>query len=71
MATGKWTVRSSTPVMTLREVAAYLQVHPSTIYRMLKVNAIPAFKIGSDYRFSYEAIDAWVREGGAKSSRSG
>jgi hypothetical protein len=30
-------------VMTVREVAAYLSVHPSTIYRLLKHNQIPAF----------------------------
>jgi excisionase family DNA binding protein len=45
--------------MTVREVSAYLQVHPSTIYRLLKHNQIPAFHVGSDWRFSVEAIDRW------------
>jgi len=45
--------------MTLREVSAYLHVHPSTIYRLLKHNQIPAFHIGSDWRFNIEAIDRW------------
>ncbi len=31
-------------VLTLEEVASYLRVHPSTIYRMLKRHEIPAFK---------------------------
>ena len=30
-------------VMTVREVAAYLHVHPSTIYRLVRSNQIPAF----------------------------
>jgi len=33
-------------VMTVREVAAYLKVHPSTIYRLLKHDQIPAFHMG-------------------------
>jgi excisionase family DNA binding protein len=38
-------------MMTIAEVAEYLQVHPSTIYRLVHKGQIPAFKIGSDYRF--------------------
>jgi excisionase family DNA binding protein len=37
----------------------HTQVHPSTIYRMLKKNQLPAFRVGSDWRFSVEAIDKW------------
>ncbi|HVN88893.1 MAG TPA: helix-turn-helix domain-containing protein [Candidatus Binataceae bacterium] len=46
-------------VMTLEEVAAYLRVHPSTIYRLLKRHKIPAFKVGSDWRFNVESVDRW------------
>lgn len=46
-------------VMTVREVAAYLRVAPITVYRMLKRNEIPAFHMGSDWRFNIEAIDRW------------
>lgn len=46
-------------VMTLREVSEYLKVHPSTIYRQLKRGLIPAFKVGSDWRFNIESIDRW------------
>ena len=45
--------------MTVREVSAYLHLHPSTIYRLLKENQIPAFQLGSDWRFHVEAIDRW------------
>jgi excisionase family DNA binding protein len=34
-------------------------VHPSTIYRLLKHNQIPAFHVGSDWRFNIETIDSW------------
>jgi excisionase family DNA binding protein len=48
-------------VMTLEEVAEFLHVHPSTIYRLLKKRTIPAFKMGSDWRFNQESIERWVR----------
>jgi excisionase family DNA binding protein len=45
--------------MTVREVATYLRVHSSTIYRLLHQRKIPAFKVGYDWRFSREAINDW------------
>ncbi|MGH7916048.1 MAG: helix-turn-helix domain-containing protein [Candidatus Binataceae bacterium] len=49
-------------VLTLEEVASYLRVHPSTIYRLLKKKQLPAFKVGSDWRFNLESIDRWRAE---------
>ena len=46
-------------VLTLEEVADYLRVHPSTVYRLLKKREIPAFKVGCDWRFNLESIDHW------------
>lgn len=46
-------------VMTVQEVSVYLRVHPSTVYRLLKRNELPAFRVGSDWRFNVEAIDRW------------
>lgn len=48
-----------TRVLTVLEVSRYLRVHPSTIYRMLKKSQLPAFRVGSDWRFTVEAIDKW------------
>jgi excisionase family DNA binding protein len=44
-------------VMTVKEVSAYFKVHPSTIYRPLKSGRLPAFRVGSDWRFNVESID--------------
>jgi excisionase family DNA binding protein len=49
-------------VMTLDEVAQYLHVHPSTVYRLLKNKQIPAFKLGSDWRFNQESIERWMKK---------
>ena len=47
-------------VLTLQEVAKYLRVHPSTVYRLAKKGQIPAFKLGSDWRFNLESLDQWL-----------
>ena len=48
--------------LTTVEVAKHLKVHPSTIYRQLKRGRLPAFKVGSDWRFNIESIDRWRLE---------
>ena len=47
-------------MMTVRDVAAYLHMHQSSIYRMLKRQGLPAFKVGSDWRFRKESVDRWI-----------
>ncbi len=53
-------VVSDDTLMTVNELAAYLRCHIVSIYRLLKRNKIPAFKVGSDWRFSRREIDAWM-----------
>jgi len=48
-------------VLTAGEVASYLRVSLSTIYRLLKSGDLPAFKIGSDWRFNRVHIEAWLK----------
>jgi excisionase family DNA binding protein len=52
----------SSHVLTVKELSDYLKVHPSTIYRQLKRGRLPAFKVGSDWRFNIESIDRWRLE---------
>jgi excisionase family DNA binding protein len=49
-------------IMTLEEVAEFLKVHPSTVYRLLRKHGIPAFKMGSDWRFNQDSIERWISE---------
>ena len=37
-------------IMTLGEIADFLKVHRSTLYRLIKQRKLPVFRIGSDYR---------------------
>ncbi len=48
--------------LTVAELSEYLQIHRTTIYRMLRQGKLPGFRIGSDWRFSLDAIEQWQRE---------
>jgi excisionase family DNA binding protein len=50
----------SDQILTVSSLARYLHCHPATVYRLLKERKIPAFKVGSDWRFSRSAIDEWI-----------
>ncbi len=47
-------------VMTVNELADFLRVHRSTVYRLLKTNSLPAFRVGSDWRFNTETVNEWM-----------
>jgi excisionase family DNA binding protein len=49
-------------VLTVEEVADFLHIHTSTVYRLLKNRRIPAFRMGSDWRFNQESIEQWVKK---------
>jgi excisionase family DNA binding protein len=58
-------MRPDAKVITVGELAEYLRVHRSTLYRLLRKQQLPGFKIGSDWRFNVEAIDQWRMQQGA------
>jgi excisionase family DNA binding protein len=47
--------------LTVRELAKYLRVHPSTVYRLLKTQQLPGFRVGTEWRFSIQQINRWRR----------
>lgn len=49
-------------LMTIDEVAAYMQVSRFTLYRLAKNRFIPATKVGRQWRFEKEEIDRWIRD---------
>ncbi len=58
-------------IMTVTQLAEYLQCNKSTIYRLIKKGQIPAFKIGADWRFKRDLIEEWMRQQHQKSSSRG
>lgn len=47
--------------LTLDELAKYLKVSRTKLYRMAQNNEIPASKVGVLWRFDREEIDVWVK----------
>lgn len=57
-----------TELMTLEEVANYLRVTKKTIHRLLERCAIPAIKVGHQWRFDRDSIEVWLRLNSIKRS---
>ncbi len=49
-------------ILTIKELAAYLRVHQTTLYRLIRDGKLPCFKVGSDFRFMRSAIDEWIQK---------
>jgi excisionase family DNA binding protein len=58
-------------VMTVKDLSEYLRVHPSTVYKLLRRGELPAFRIGTDWRFNAEVIDRWCSERNMKAPNGG
>ena len=46
--------------LTLEQIAEYLQMSTSSIYKMAQAGKIPAYKVGRQWRFKKELIDEWM-----------
>jgi excisionase family DNA binding protein len=47
-------------IMTIEEVASYLRIPVSTVYRLAQQGRIPASKVGRQWRFRRQAIERWL-----------
>ncbi len=47
-------------LLTLEQVAQYLNVDKYTVYRLLAQKQLPAFKVGNQWRFKRRMIEAWL-----------
>lgn len=53
-------------VLTIDELARYLRIPKSTLYKLAQESRIPGQKVGRQWRFSREAINRWLEERGEK-----
>ena len=53
-------LQSMREVMTLEEIAEYLQVSQKSILRMAQAGKIPAAKVASQWRFMRSVVDDWL-----------
>ncbi|MEW6170765.1 MAG: helix-turn-helix domain-containing protein [Candidatus Omnitrophota bacterium] len=49
-------------ILTAKELAEYLNIHPFTVHKFAREGKIPAFKIGTDWRFHKKLIDKWIKQ---------
>ena len=57
-----WSKARGSGTLTVTELAEYLKISRSMIYRLLKRGELPGFKMGSDWLFNAEEIDRWLEE---------
>ncbi len=51
---------SSQRLLTLEQVAEYLNVNKFTVYRLVAQKELPAFKVGNQWRFKRQLVEAWL-----------
>jgi excisionase family DNA binding protein len=49
-------------IMTLEEVAKYLRLHKSTVYRMAREGKLPGNKVAGQWRFKKDRLVEWFEE---------
>lgn len=47
-------------VMTIEELAEYLRVSKSTLYKLSQEQKIPCQKVGKHWRYRRDLIDEWL-----------
>lgn len=47
-------------VLTIDELATYLKVSKSTLYKLVQEGKVPGHKVGRHWRFRRETIDRWM-----------
>jgi excisionase family DNA binding protein len=50
------------PAMTVRDVAAFLNVDEKTIYRLAQKGDLPGFKVLGSWRFQRPDLEVWIAE---------
>jgi excisionase family DNA binding protein len=49
-------------ILTVKEICDLLQVHQTTLYKLVREGSIPAFRIGTEWRFRRDLIERWMAE---------
>ncbi len=48
--------------LTAEEVAEYLRLPLSTVYKLSQDKLLPGFKVGKHWRFRRETIQEWIKQ---------
>jgi excisionase family DNA binding protein len=58
--------RGVSEILTIRDVAAYLKLPVSTVYRLAERRELPGHKVGRQWRFHKSILDDWFRQHAAR-----
>lgn len=47
-------------VLTIDDLAEYLKISKSTLYKLAQEGALPGQKVGRHWRFHRDAVDQWL-----------
>jgi excisionase family DNA binding protein len=47
-------------ILTITQVAEYLNIRKLTVYKLAREGGLPAFKVGGQWRFKKELLDKWI-----------
>ncbi len=53
--------------MTIDDLAAYIQLPKSSLYKLAQEGKVPGQKVGKHWRFHKDAIDDWLKRDTKKS----
>jgi excisionase family DNA binding protein len=57
-------------VMTIDDLATYLQVSKSSLYKLAQDGRVPGKKVGRHWRFHKDAIESWLKDPHTRGKRS-
>jgi excisionase family DNA binding protein len=58
-------------VLTIEELASYLKIPKSTLYKLVREGKVPSQKVGRHWRFRKEAIDRWLENTCSDNAKTG
>ena len=61
---------NTSQIMTVDEIAEYLQLHPLTVRRLARDREIPVFKLGRQWRAKRELLDQWLEQKSMENMRA-
>lgn len=59
----------SSEILTIEELAEYLKISKSTLYKLAQEDKVPGQKVGRHWRFHKTVIDRWMGKGGLKAAK--
>lgn len=57
-----WEGLMDSEFLTAEEVAEYLRLPLSTVYKLVQDKRLPGFKVGKHWRFRRETFQEWIKQ---------